>query len=166
MTAIGLLLTALILVGVAALFLAAELFFPSHGILGIFAAMFALGAVGTFFMLSAVLGAISALILAVVAPLVVYWAIRLYPDTPVGRRVMLHKPSAEQLQPFSRESISLQSLTGKRGIAATTLRPAGTCEFDGQRVDSVSEAEAIEAGTLVEVVRVVGLKVIVKPVKA
>jgi len=47
-------------------------------------------------------------------------------------------------------------------VALTLLRPAGSIEIDGARIDAVSESEMLEAGTRVEVIKVIGLKVIVK----
>jgi membrane-bound serine protease (ClpP class) len=44
------------------------------------------------------------------------------------------------------------------------LRPAGSVDVGGRRIDALSEAEVIDAGTRVEVVRVAGLKVFVKSV--
>ena len=163
MTPYGLVLVGVILFIVACAFLAAELFFPSHGLLGVFAAAAAVGGVVAMFMASQVAGVISAVTLMVLAPVVLYWAIKLYPQSPVGKRVMLDAPEGAAVQGFTRESASLASLAGKRGVATTFLRPAGACEIEGQRIDCVSEAEVIPAGTSIEVVRVIGLRVIVKP---
>ncbi len=51
---------------------------------------------------------------------------------------------------------------GKSGRAATTLRPAGTADLDGERVSVEADGEWIEAGTEVEVVRVDGNRIIVR----
>ena len=48
------------------------------------------------------------------------------------------------------------------GRAVTMLRPAGSVEIGGRRYDCLSEAEVIDAGSAVEVVKVSGLKVFVK----
>lgn len=164
MTPYGLALMGVILFVVASAFLAAELFLPSHGLLGVFAAAAAISGVVAMFMASPVLGVISAVALVIITPLVLYWAIKLYPQSPVGKRVMLDAPEGAAVQGFTRESASLASLAGKRGVATTFLRPAGACEIEGQRIDCVSEAEVIPAGTAIEVVRVIGMRVIVKPV--
>ena len=55
-----------------------------------------------------------------------------------------------------------ESLAGKTGAALTTLRPAGTAEIDGARVDVVTDGEFIAPGTAVEVVRVDGGRVVVR----
>ena len=51
-----------------------------------------------------------------------------------------------------------------RGVAASTLRPAGKAAFNDHFVDVVSEGAYIEDGTAVEVVRVAGNRVVVRSV--
>jgi membrane-bound serine protease (ClpP class) len=45
------------------------------------------------------------------------------------------------------------------------LRPAGSAEFNGKRVDVVADWEYIEKGKKIKVLRVEGIKVVVKEVK-
>ncbi|AST06735.1 peptidase S14 family protein [Anoxybacillus flavithermus] len=56
-------------------------------------------------------------------------------------------------------------LVGKRGVAITVLRPAGTALIDGERVDVVTEGEYIERQRPIEVIHVDGLKVVVRECK-
>lgn len=56
-------------------------------------------------------------------------------------------------------------LTGKEGIAITSLRPSGTAEIEGKRVDVVSEGSFVPAGEKLVVERVEGVRVIVRPLK-
>lgn len=58
-----------------------------------------------------------------------------------------------------------KDLIGKEGIAHTTLRPGGTAEINGRRIDVVAESEFITQGTKIKVVRVEGIKVVVTGVK-
>ena len=60
---------------------------------------------------------------------------------------------------------SVKELLGKEGIAYTTLRPGGTAEIDGKRVDVVADSEYIDRGTKIRVLRVEGIKVVVTPLK-
>lgn len=46
----------------------------------------------------------------------------------------------------------------------TTLRPSGTAVINGKRVDVVSEGAFIEAGQVIKVVAVEGLRVVVRAV--
>lgn len=58
----------------------------------------------------------------------------------------------------------IRSLVGREGIVLSTLRPAGNADFDGLRMDVVSDGEFIQKGARVRVVRVEGLRVLVKAV--
>lgn len=60
---------------------------------------------------------------------------------------------------------SEKELLGAEGVALTTLRPAGSAEFNGKRVDVVADWEYIEKGKKIKVLRVEGIKVVVKEVK-
>jgi membrane-bound ClpP family serine protease len=62
-------------------------------------------------------------------------------------------------------SASREYLMGKTGVASSFLRPAGVAAIDGKRIDVTAEAEFIAEGTRVEVVRVDGIKVVVREVK-
>ena len=143
---------------------AAELFLPSHGILAICSGLLALGSIIAGYRAHPALGIGLAIAIVVFAPMVFFWAIRLYPSTPMGKRVMLKAPPENVKDPFASEGQRLSVLVGQRAIAATMLRPAGTIELNGERIDAVSESEVIAPGTPVEILRVSGLKVIVKAV--
>jgi len=55
-------------------------------------------------------------------------------------------------------------LLGKTGRCLTGLRPAGTVEIDGERIDAISEGDFIIPGVEVEVVLVEGIRVVVRAV--
>lgn len=50
----------------------------------------------------------------------------------------------------------------KCGTTLTVLRPAGTVDFDGVKLDVVSEGEFIPKGTKVEVIKVEGRRIVVR----
>ncbi len=54
---------------------------------------------------------------------------------------------------------------GKNGLSTTPLRPSGSAEISGKRVDVVTDGEFIDSGTPVEVVNVQGARVQVRAVK-
>jgi len=60
---------------------------------------------------------------------------------------------------------SIKELMGMEGIALTTLRPAGSAEFNGQKYDVVADWEYIPKGNKIKVIRVEGIKVVVKELK-
>ncbi len=153
LAAVGLLLVALA-------FVAAELFVPSHGLLAIFAALAAVASVTFAYKANLGLGLVFTLVIFIAAPVVLFWAVRLYPKTSMGKKVMLEQPGTGEA--FLDQSAKLAALVGQAGVAVTLLRPAGSVEVLGQRIDALSEADVIEPGTPIEVVRVNGLKVFVK----
>lgn len=57
---------------------------------------------------------------------------------------------------------SLEKYLGKEGRALTDLRPAGTAELEGERVDVLTRGEYLEAGTDLTVIEVGGNRVVVK----
>jgi membrane-bound ClpP family serine protease len=61
-------------------------------------------------------------------------------------------------------TVDLSSFLDRKGVALTILRPAGTAEFDGVRVDVVSEGEFIARGAAVQVIKVEGRRVLVKQI--
>ena len=54
---------------------------------------------------------------------------------------------------------------GHEGVAATMLRPVGTADFDGVKLEVLAEGEFIEAGKPVRVVRVEGRKIVVRQIE-
>lgn len=55
-------------------------------------------------------------------------------------------------------------LLGTEGVTITPLRPAGSAEVNGMRIDVVSEGGFIASGIKVQVVKVEGARVVVKPI--
>lgn len=62
-------------------------------------------------------------------------------------------------------SSDLDYLLGKKGIAITDLRPAGSVDIDGVKFDVISDGEYISSGDKVEIFKVNGVKLIVKKIK-
>ncbi len=61
-----------------------------------------------------------------------------------------------------RSSEDMQSFLGLSGTATTVLRPTGMAQFDGVKLNVVSDGEFIPSGTPVQVVRVEGNRIVVK----
>ena len=61
-------------------------------------------------------------------------------------------------------SDTVEELLGSVGVTRTPLRPVGSAEFNGERVEVTSGGEMIPAGVQVQVVRVRGSRVEVRPV--
>jgi membrane-bound serine protease (ClpP class) len=158
------LLWAIVLMLVSLGFLVLETFVPSWGVLGFFAAASAIGGIALAFSSSplhgfAVLGAS-----LVIFPVVVYYGFKWWPNTPVGRRVLLPVPTEEQVLPDTPQLRQLKQLVGRLGRAKTVMLPSGPVDFDGQTVDCVSEGMPIETGQVVKVIEVRGSRVVVRAV--
>lgn len=63
---------------------------------------------------------------------------------------------------FLAPKISNEKFLGRSGMALTHLRPAGTADFDGERVDVVTEGSYIKAGVKIKVIVVEGGRIIVR----
>ena len=61
--------------------------------------------------------------------------------------------------------LNLSDLMGLEGVALTTLRPAGTGDFNGRRVDVVADSEYIQNGKPIIVTAVEGMRVVVREKK-
>jgi membrane-bound ClpP family serine protease len=159
----GMIYGAIALLLLAFLLVAAELFIPSHGVLTAFAVLAGAASVWLAYSHAPALGLGFGIVLLVATPFVFYMAIRIYPSTSVGKKVLLQNPVAAS-QGFEEETAQLEALVGRQGVALTLLRPAGSIDINGRRIDAMAESDMIPAGTPVEVLKVVGLKVIVKAV--
>ena len=65
-----------------------------------------------------------------------------------------------------RSTEDMEVFLGREGQTTTVLRPTGIAEFDGVRLNVVSEGEFIPSGTAVRVVRIEGSRILVRPVQA
>ena len=65
-----------------------------------------------------------------------------------------------------RSAEDMEVFLGREGKATTVLRPTGIAEFDGVRLNVVSEGEFIPSGTTVRIVRIEGSRILVRPVTA
>jgi membrane-bound ClpP family serine protease len=141
-----------------------EAFIPSWGMLGVLATLCALGGIGLAFYSSPVHGAIVLAASLIAFPVVIYAAVKWWPNTPVGRRVLLRAPTSEEVLPDTPQLRYLRQLVGKLGRAKTVMLPSGAVEIEGRTIDAVSEGMAIEKGQLVKVVEVRGNRVVVRAV--
>ncbi len=82
---------------------------------------------------------------------------KVFPNSPIGKLLTLKSAISEGTAIADKSN-----LLGRRGKALSFLRPAGVALIDGTRVDVVSETDLIEAGSEIEVVKVEGLRVVVR----
>ncbi len=58
----------------------------------------------------------------------------------------------------------LEFFLGKEGISSTVLRPSGVADFDGVKIDVVSEGAFISQNKKVKVIKVIGRSIVVREV--
>lgn len=152
---------ALILVGLGVL--ALEVFVPSGGLLG-FVSLSALvaGVVTAFWSLGAVAGMTALAVVVFGVPAALMFALRWFPETAVGRRVLPPPPEPEDLVPAADRRRRARELVGHPGRTTTELVPWGLVEIDGIALDAMSDGGPIDAGVAVEVVAAQGAAVVVR----
>ena len=89
---------------------------------------------------------------------------RFLPKSNLFKKFILSAEEKADAGYTSRTNFS--ELLGAEGIAATTLRPAGTAEINGKRVDVVTDSEYIEHGKPIVVTAVEGMRVVVREKKS
>lgn len=139
-----------------------ELFIPSNGILTLLAvACLAFGLVGCF-LVNFLLGFVVTLITIACLPIFIVAMVRIWPNTWIGKRIAIK--TAEKAVPGNSipDASKLDKLVGQLGQAITDLRPVGAVMFDANRVDCVAETGQIDAGSKVTVIRVEGVRVVVR----
>lgn len=161
-----------LLIGIGLILLAIEVFLvPGFGIfggLGIAALLSGLGLslVGAGATWAVILSALGQVMLALLIAIAVALAfLRFAPRLPFGRPLVLETGLTAESGYASAPEADRHWL-GKRGTAASTLRPAGIAHFDHERVDVVTEGEFIETGEAIEVIRVDGNRIVVRPVQS
>jgi membrane-bound ClpP family serine protease len=153
---------ALLLLGLV--FLVLEFFIPSAGALGVLCALSLLAAIVVGFMAGPWTGASILVIEALVVPAALTAAVKWWPDTPIGRMILIPRPSSpDEVLPDTENYRGLKDLVGRRGAARGTMLPSGIVLIDGKPYDAVSEGTPIEAGQTVLVVAVSTQRLVVRP---
>jgi membrane-bound serine protease (ClpP class) len=146
--------------------MAAELLVPTGGILlAIGTGAIIVGVAMTFSYDTTrgiILIAALCIILPTVGPLMLYF----WPRTPMGRRLVLSTCEEDAAIATMPVNLELEGLRGRYGRTLSALRPSGVTDFDGQRVDTLSEGGFIEAGKWVRCVDVRAGRVVVREIEA
>ena len=139
---------AILLFGIGLALLAGELLLPTHGLLGIAGVGSVLAAVVTCYVIDFWLGTGVFLGTVIATPFVGALTMKVWPHTPIGKRIMLRTIAGEAI---ATPAVSV----GATGVAVSELRPGGVCEFDSiGRLEAISEHGIIDPGRSVKVVAV------------
>ncbi len=141
--------------GLALIFL--EVFIPSGGLIGLLSAGLLILSLWLAFAVSTATGLIFLLGLAVGLPVVMSFAVRLWPHTPIGRLMFLKPPTSDEVDSapvHSTGGTRLEHLIGQHGRTITPLRPSGIIELDGRRIDALSEDGFLDANSLIRIIQI------------
>ena len=137
-----------------------EVFLPGFGLPGI-GGIVLVGAgvvmVGMHFGSLTAVGTL--LVIIAVLAVLISWVLR--QASRGGKRSDLFLQERDELYTQQED---MKVLVGKAGTTTSVLRPAGIGDFDGVRLNVVTEGGFIEKGQPIEIVRVDGSRIVVKPV--
>ena len=131
-----------------------EVFVPSGGLIAITAAGCAIAGIVFLFRFKTSWGVSGTLAMLVLGPTAFGFALKVWPSTPIGRRMLGAKtPEEEEADRLAelKERQKQQSLVGAEGTVLTDLRPVGMIQIDSVRMEALSEMGVIRAGTRVRV---------------
>jgi membrane-bound serine protease (ClpP class) len=161
------LILAYVLIFAGLLLLVAELFIPSGGaLLAVSLGAIVVGVSMTFFYATdPSVGLITLIAVFLVVPALGSVMLHYWPKTRMGKRFFLDGPEQDATLATMPVNLELESLRGRFGRAVSALRPAGVVDFDGRRVDTITEGGMVEPGRWVRCIDVKAGKVIVRAVE-
>ena len=139
-----------------------ELFIPSQGILSIMAAGSLIYGIVRCFFVSQLLGFIVTVVTLAALPVFIVAMVRIWPNTWIGKQVAIRKAQRSVPGGSIPDASKLDTLLGQSGRAITDLRPVGAVMFGQDRIDCVAETGQIKKGSKVTVIRVEGVRVVVR----
>ncbi len=148
-----------LLVGVALLVL--EVFVPGFGLCGISGLiLLTVGIVITWNTYGSVAGLAVTLIALALAGISISVSIKSAATGKLSKSALILN---RVTQPVEHEDT--EALLGKEGVTATVLNPVGIAEFDGVRLNVVSEGNYMAKGAKVRIAQIDGAKIIVRETK-
>jgi len=149
----------------AAVLFTLEIVIPSGGILGMLSMAALIGVIVCLFLIDLTYGWIGLVASLFIVPAAGGVAMKMFPHTPIGRRLIL--ASNDGPRPPVRSGSTddqTQDLMGAEGVVVTEMRPIGVVNFNGQRVECLSERGTVEPGAKVKVVSISGFEIKVRPI--
>jgi membrane-bound serine protease (ClpP class) len=145
--------------------LLAELFIPS-GVCFVLAVAAIIGGVVMTFLASSdpYVGWMTLIGVFIAIPSVLGILFHYWPRMPVGRRFFLTGQEEDETLASMPVNVELEQLRGRFGRTLSPLRPSGVVDFDGRRVDCLTEGMMLDAGETVRCIDVKAGKVIVRAV--
>lgn len=164
----GLLIWGIVLIAIAALLLVLEVFIPSAGIIAVTSAVVAVAGIICLFRYETIWGLTGSLAVVVVGPLLGAFMLKIWPNTPIGRRLIFGEQTEEDRARLVQDEVSKGAerlaLIGLEGKAITDLRPVGMAQIGAQRLEVLAEAGWIEAGTPLRITHADGSQIKVRQI--
>jgi membrane-bound serine protease (ClpP class) len=149
---------------VCAALIITEVFIPSGGLISACALACLIGGLVIFFRHSTFAGWAGVITAIIMIPLVIVIAYKVLPSTRFGKSVIL-APSERYRGDAIADTPRLKELLGAVGVVITPLRPVGTCDFSGQRVECVAEGGYVDKGKKIKIIRVEGTQLTVRVIE-
>lgn len=158
----------LLAAGILAIYI--EIFVPAAGLIGLAGGgMIVASVVLGYVYHDPITGTIFLFVSLVVVPTAIALGLKVFPKTPVGRRLILG-PTPDPQSDSGREyrsdapadQLNAEPDVGDEGTAVTDLRPSGTGRFERRKLSVVTSGEYIERGAPVRIVRVEGNRIVVR----
>jgi membrane-bound ClpP family serine protease len=147
------------------LLLAAEIFLPTGGIMMVLGVAALVTGLAMTYYSSVTQGLVTTIAVFVLLPILGPVLLHYWPKTTLGKKMFLAGPEEDATVASMPVHLELEQLRGRYGKTVSALRPAGVTEFDGRRVDTMSEGEMIGPGQWVRCIEVKAGRVIVRKVE-
>ncbi len=147
-----------------AVLIIAEVFVPSGGLISLCALACLVGGAVIFFQHSATAGWIGVGIAFVMIPGVLIFTYRIFPKTRFGKNVTLTPPKRQQGDAIP-DTSELKEMLGEVGVVLTPLRPVGTCDFAGKRIECVAEGGYVDKDKKIKVIDVESTQLTVRMIE-
>jgi len=145
-------------------FLALEFVIPSGGVLGVLCALSFLAAIVVGFFAGPWTGTALLLAVCTIVPLSVSAAVRWWPDTPVGKLMLVERPrSSDEVLPETVAYRGLKDLIGRHGHSKSLMMPGGHVIIEGKTYDAVSEGQPIDPHQPIIVIGISTQRLVVRP---
>jgi membrane-bound ClpP family serine protease len=154
---------AYLLIALGIVLMLAELFIPTGGILLALAAAAVIIGVALTFSAEIQTGILTLVGVCVVFPALGYLFFNMWKSTPLGRQIL---PGTAEDDTIAKMPVlvELERLRGRIGRTVSPMRPSGVVDFDGRRVDCITEGVMIDVQRWVKCIDVRAGKVVVRQV--
>jgi membrane-bound serine protease (ClpP class) len=153
------------LIALGLLLLFAEFLLPTGLVLGALGIAALVVGVAMSFLGNPTRGLVTLIAVFTLLPILMPLAIKYWPRTAIGRRLILQGPDEDDHWAAMPNHLELERLRGRYGRTVSALRPSGVTEFDGKRIDTITEGEMIDTGHWVRCIDVRAGRVIVRQVE-